>query len=198
MAVAAVVATSLAAGCSGDEPEAAPSTTTSDSPEASTGATPDLERRPLPSAAWHVVLRAGTQVPKARRSAIASGASAPVRAWVQGAFLDRPRGTKAVRRAFGGWTSEATRQALRAPRATTVAALGSRVEEVGVRRRDLIIYLFAPNGRPAGATGRLSLFLVGRTQDGQRIRARVSGALRLTKTGHGWKVYAYDLSRSTR
>lgn len=201
MTSAVVVGLLVTVGCSSEE-SAAPAQEPSPAPShsASTGRTPDLqarptEQRPPPDAPWTVELSLAGGVPQARRATLQRSVSAPVRQWADAAYVEARYPTDAFPRSFASWSGSAAAQAKDQLGTTTMGTLGNRLTDVVVGRRDLRVSVFAPRGRPSGATCRITMRLAGRDRAGKRVVVRVAGSLDLTPTERGWKVFGYDLTR---
>lgn len=185
----------LLAGCSGDEPPAGD--TPSPTPGASSPTGGD-DVAGVEDAALEVRVGAVTgELSKKRRRAVSRQVGRAVDRWYRAAWLgdDYPRGGFG-RSSFPGFTDGARRNARRDRRLTTNAALGRRIDEVRAVTRDVRVDLFAPGGRPAGATARVRLVLV--TSGDAERRVRVSGRLLLTPGKERWRIFGYDLARSDR
>ena len=73
----------------------------------------------------------------------------------------------------------------------------AKIDGVEVKKRRVAVDVFAPNGRPAGATARVAL--VFRTTGHTEKRVAVRARLFLTRGGHGhWRIFGYDVARGVR
>jgi hypothetical protein len=177
----------LLAGCTSDVPAAsgAPDTDASD-----TGATepPSLRVRA------EVTLVAGGLSPRQRRT-VARQAEATVLAYVEAAFLgDYPR-SDGFGDAFPGFTPGA-RALARKDAGVLTGRRFADAAEVTATAASAYVSVVAPDGRPVGATARVSVDLEVLPDRGEPRPVRLRGRLLLTPSADGWRVFGYDLSRS--
>ncbi|WP_166140537.1 hypothetical protein [Nocardioides ochotonae] len=186
---AAAVSAALVLGlgaCSGDDDE------------------PD-ERDSSPSAAGDAPVptrvsigRVAGELDARRRAEVKASVAEVVDGWIDAAYVggEWPRGDFAdYSDALRDFTPDTKRRAARDRRLLTNVAIGDRVESVQATRRVLQIDVLAPGGRPVGATARVLVRF--RTDGDVRRVDLVRGRLMLTPTKKGWKVFGYDVSRST-
>ena len=133
-----------------------------------------------------------------RRAQVKQSVAEVVDGWIDAAYVggEWPRGDFAdYSDALRDFTPDAKRRAAKDRALLTNVAIGDRVESVRATRRVLQVDVLAPGGRPVGATARV---LVRFRTDGDLSRVDlVRGRLLLTATKKGWKVFGYDVSRST-
>jgi hypothetical protein len=125
------------------------------------------------------------------RLRVVAAAGHAVDRWFDAAYVGQPR--PRAGNAFAGFTPGA-RTVARGDRAVlTNQALAGRVDAVTVTRRRVRVDVLAVRGRAVGLTARFDVDLA-TTGKVERTGA-VRGRLLLTPTGHGWKVFGYDVSR---
>ena len=78
----------------------------------------------------------------------------------------------------------------------TNRALGTTTRTVSARKQAAYLSVLAPYEVAAGLTARLDLEYVADRGDRPAERVAVRGRLMLTRRGHSWAIFAYDLSRS--
>ncbi len=196
-ACAATLALGLA-GCTGDDDE--PDSTTL--PSGSGGAD-------LPDAAPVQLQVKGVwgrwPGPGSKQSdQLAKRAGSAVTGWMDKAFLDLdyPTGGGSgndaqVGAAFATFTSGAAQQARRQVDLTTNVIAGRDLVDVVATRRVVRLIGYAPRGTAVGVTAAVTLVLVGADADGKKTETAVTGELYLTRVRTGWRVFGYDLQRST-
>ncbi len=180
LAGAVTVAVALvAAGCSGDsdEPSGAPST----SPTAPAEQT---------QVSWGKVTG---RLPQPARERVAATVTDLVDGWTTAAYLggDYPR--SAFTDAWPGFIPGAQQQARRDRDLMSNADIGARIDGVDLRRSTVRIDAPAVKQRPVGVTAHVALTF--RTTGDLARDVRVRGRLYLTPTDHGWKVFAYDVTK---
>jgi hypothetical protein len=180
-----------AGGCrDADDRTAAPAPSTSES--SSPAAKPVRTRTTLGTVTGRLARKDRLRVVAAAGDAVDS--------WFDAAYVGKPR--PRVGNAFAGFTvgnafagfTPGLRAEAHADRALlTNQALARQVDTVTATRRQVRVDVLAVRGRAAGVTARFVLDL---TTTGKVERTiAVRGRLLLTPTGHGWKVFGYDVSR---
>ncbi|MBD8870121.1 hypothetical protein [Nocardioides donggukensis] len=191
-AIAAAVLSIVAAGgaCAGEE-EAEPPASSSDSQE------PTAEPEPKDARLRARVGAVTGELRPERRRAVARAVGGAVDRWFEAAWLagDYPR-TKFGLGAFPGFTREAAGRARADRRLLTNRVLGGRVDDVVARRREVVVDIFSPAGRPAGATARFRMVMVTLGQAERRVAVR--GSLVLTPGPERWRITGYDVARDVR
>lgn len=125
--------------------------------------------------------------PAAKRDARRFVARA-VDAWWDAAYLHDGNGRYAY------FTPRTRRQALADSRLMTIRGLAPRSgEPPRAVRRTVVVDLLGSRGRPVAATARFRLGV--RVEADRAQLLRVTGQLQLTRTGEGWRVFAYDVAR---
>jgi hypothetical protein len=142
------------------------------------------------------VVQASKGVSREQRAALTRTIGAPIKTWVNGAFVAPDYPTSDFSAGFKSWTPKAAAQARRDGRFTTNAALGRSVVAVGVDKQVANLYVFAVHGLTGGATAGVQLRLTEEKQDGSLVHLAVSGRLYLTRTGNTWSIFGYDLKRT--
>lgn len=179
---------SLSACTGSDEPEESPPADDA-SPTALTGALTKLDR---PNAPFRVSVRALTGVDRKKRAGLKRTIGAPIRAWIDGAYLAPEPG----RSAFRTWTVRAAQLAHRNEGVTTNVALGRNLTRVIATKQSVDLYVFGTNGHPGGAAARVSFAFLGERADGTLARTQIKGQVYLTRRGAGWRIFGYDLSKT--
>ena len=134
---------------------------------------------------------------------LAKRAGSAVTQWMDKAFVDLDYPTPAgsgdaeVGAAFATFTSGAADQARRQADLTTNIPAGRDLVDAVATRRVVRLIGYAPGGTAVGATAAVELVLVGATDDGKQTETAVTGDLYLTRAKAGWRVFGYDLERST-
>ncbi|HET9842928.1 MAG TPA: hypothetical protein VFQ01_13065 [Nocardioides sp.] len=134
---------------------------------------------------------------KKHRKAVLKGVGRAVDSWLDGAFVgvSYPRGS--FKSAFAAFTKPAERDARKQPKLMTNWGLRKKIDGVEVKKRRVAVDVFAPHGRPAGATARVAL--VFRTTGHTKKRVAVHARLFLNPGGHGhWRIFGYDVARGDR
>ena len=171
-----------AGGCrDADDRTAAPAPSTSES--SSPAAKPVRTRTTLGTVTGRLARKDRLRVVAAAGDAVDS--------WFDAAYVGKPR--PRVGNAFAGFTPGLRAEAHADRALLTNQALARRVDTVTATRRQVRVDVLAVRGRAAGVTARFVLDL---TTTGKVERTiAVRGRLLLTPTGHGWKVFGYDVSR---
>ena len=134
---------------------------------------------------------------------LAKRAGSAVTQWMDKAFVDLDYPTPAgagdaeVGAAFATFTSGAADQARRQVDLTTNIPAGRDLVDAVATRRVVRLIGYAPRGTAVGATAAVELVLVGATDDGKQTETAVTGELYLTRAKAGWRVFGYDLQRSS-
>jgi hypothetical protein len=186
--VAALLVLALGAGaCSGDD-GGDEATTPSSSAATEQPAPPEVKIRS------QVGTVAG-ELPRRRRRAVARDIGRVVDRWFMAAYLggDYPR--PGFKGAWPGFTHGATVLAYRNRRLTSNSLLGTRIDGARATRKTVQLDVLSPKGKPAGATARFRL--VFRTTGDVERSVLVTGRLMLTKMRGRWKVFGFDVKRST-
>jgi hypothetical protein len=187
--VAVLLAVSVAsASCTGD-----------DAAEDPAPAPPSSSAEPEPEAAPDAALEvrvghvAGELRPQRRRS-VSRSVGRAVDRWFRAAWIAGPHPRERYgARAFPGFTDGAARSARGNKLLLTNQALAPRIDGVRVARRTVLVDLFSPAGRPAGATARFTLVLV--TSGDLERRVRVTGRMTLVPGKQRWRILGYDVAR---
>ena len=163
-----------------EAPDAGPARPTG-SPVALVHETEVRERPPEPRLRSRVTRVAG-ELSDVRRERVARQARAVVRGYLDGAFAgqDGP---------FDGFVAELRR----ATRADEQVLVGDGETEV-VRARAWFA-VAAPHGRPVGLTARLAVELA--DPDRGAAATALTGRLLMTRVEGKWRVFGYDVARST-
>ncbi|RYP86415.1 hypothetical protein EKO23_08895 [Nocardioides guangzhouensis] len=185
---AVLLALALTAGaCSGDD----------DGDEASDSPSSDATAQPAPEMKVQSrVMTVAGELSKRKRRVVARDVGAVVDRWFDAAYLggDYPR--KHIGDAWPGFTVGARRLAKRERTLTSNALLVDNIDGVEAVRKVVRVDVFSPKRRPAGATARFRL-VYDTTGDIAR-RVDVRGRLLLTRTQGRWRVFGFDMVRSTR
>ena len=190
--IAAVVMLLATVACTG-EPDAEQEPTPVE--RTTPPSTADAQRLSQPHGPLRVRLERAAGVDRSRRPLLQRSLCRPVDTWMRGGFLAGPYPRRKFAEAFAAWTPRATRLGRGDRDITTNAALGDDLVDVVADRRSARLFVFAPRGRPAGATARVRLRLTGELRDGRVVALVVAGELYLTREGRQWRVFGYDLSR---
>jgi hypothetical protein len=117
--------------------------------------------------------------------------------WIDGGFVGVGYPRKTFHSAFKAFTTPARHDAKRQRALLSNWALRKKIDGVKVRKRHVTVDVFAPHGRPAGATARVRL--VFRTTGHIHRRVVVRGRLFLNPTDHGtWQIFGYDVARGAK
>ena len=106
-------------------------------------------------------------------------------------------GPRGIDGAFATFTSGAGRDARRQDHLTTAVDIGADLVDVVPTRRTVQLVAFAPDGRAVGASAVVQLVLLGVRANSEEVEVAMTGDLYLTRPGHTWQVFGYDLRRST-
>lgn len=190
----AVVLLLVSVACTGDDPRKVQPRS---SPQERTTApsTAAAHRLSEPNAPLQVRLERASGVDRSRRPTLQRALTRPVERWMRGGFVAGPYPRRKFAAAFASWTPRAARLARGDRDITTNAALGADLVDVVADRRSARLFVFASQGRPAGATARVRLRLTGELRDGSVVSVVVAGELWLTRDGRHWRVFGYDLTR---
>lgn len=189
MVVGAALLVAALGACTSD-PQPKPSGAPSPS-ETSTGAS--LPR----SAPFNIAYRDHTgKLPRAKRARVLRSVTRPVRAWVNGGFVDGPWPRKRFQSAFGPFSGDAAKTARRQARLLTLQPEGRSLVDVAPQRRKVRVSVTAIRGRAVGATASVDMGVYGLDDQGQRSLVNVRGDLYLTPAGSkGWQIFGYDIDR---
>ncbi|NPC96144.1 hypothetical protein [Nocardioides sp. zg-DK7169] len=171
---------------------------TGDDDDAPSGEEASPEASAAPLATRVSVGQVAGELSPQRRAQAKQAVADVVDGWIDAAYVggEWPReGFAAYTDALRDFTPDARRRAARDRGLLTNVAIGDRVESVRASRRVLQIDVLGAGGKPVGATARIGLRF--RTDGEVRRVDVVSGRLMLTPTKKGWKVFGYDVSRST-
>ena len=140
------------------------------------------------------VSRVHGQLSPARRQELERDAGRLVADYLAAAYLhERP--AAGYRGSFPGFTTGARALALEDVEISSDAAF-AEAEEIRSQGAVAFLSVVAPEGRPVGATARVSLDLA--VLDGDRDRrVEVRGRLLLSPAGDGWRIFGFDLSLDT-
>lgn len=175
----------VATACSGSDDDP-------DKPEEAASSSPAEPAVPLQARVGKVT---GKVKPKARKKAVAS-VGATVDRWFEAAWVGGEFPRTSVKGSWPGFTKELTRSARKDRAMTTNAALARRIDGVRVVRRAVAVDLLAGPARVVGATARFRLIFD--TQGERERRVLVTGHLSLSPARSRWRVFGYDVARSTR
>ena len=190
MLVAFALAVGGCSSSSSSEPEAGP---TSSSPSGVGGARP-VESKVLLGRVAGNLHQPNRKVFQKHRKRVLQRVGAAVDTWIDGGFVgvDYPR--KHFNSAFEAFTGPAAHDAHGQLALMTNWSLRRKIDGVHVKKRTVIVDVFAPHGRPAGATARVRL--VFKTTGHKDTRVTVHGRLFLSPDGHGsWRIFGYDVSQ---
>jgi len=135
----------------------------------------------------------GQRVFKKHRKAVLREVGAAVDTWLDGGFVgvDYPRDS--FDQAFTAFTGPARSDAEKQKSLMTNWRLRSRIEEVTVRKRQVVVDVLAPRGHAVAATARVRLVFT--TAGDTQRRVVVAGRLFLTPDGRSWHIFGYDVSQ---
>lgn len=165
-------------------------------PAGSVGSAPTLEPKPVPLRV-DVVRVVGGRLKEPGRQRIEQPAGKVIGAYLEAAYLgEYPR--RQFRDAFAYFTPGAAVQARRDRELLTNAGAGAATEAVVARsnqaRLDVLLY----NDRVVGMTARLFVEFVQERVEAPDVRVRVRGRLMLQRAGRSYRIFGYDINRSTR
>jgi hypothetical protein len=161
---------------------------------ASTGPSTKLTKPNAPLEVSIGAMKGGVQ--KSRRDGIRHAAAKPIERWMQAAFLAGTYPHSSFPHAFAGWTAQAARLAMRDKGLTTNASLGRELVGISADHRIARLYVFAVRGVTGGATANVRMRLTGEKSNGNLTTFVISGSLDLTRKGHTWRIFGYDLDRT--
>jgi hypothetical protein len=174
---------------SGDEePPTPPETTT-----ASTAPTLTVRHSPLK-------LRVNSvrgELRPAARAQLRARLGRAIGTWMETGFVAGEHPRRDFSSAFASYTPRAAALARRQRAVTTNVTLAPELVEAVPTGRVANVSALAVGGRVVGATAQVLLVLVGARDDGTQVELAVRGRLDLTPTAQGWKVFGFDLTRST-
>ena len=128
------------------------------------------------------------------RTRLLKRVGAAVDSWIDGGFVGVAYPRKSFPAAFTAFTGPAKHDARHQQRLLTNWTLRKRIDGVEVRKRQIVVDVLAPHGRPAGATARVRLVFT--TTGGPDKRVQVRGRLFLVPDGTGsWRIFGYDVSQ---
>jgi hypothetical protein len=187
------VALALAvAGCSSSsssQPSAAPTTSAS----VGGGAEPVASKVVLGRVAGNLH-QPNKRVFGKHRTRVLTRVGRAVDTWIDGGFVGVPYPRKTFPRAFAAFTKPAKHDARGQRGLMTNWALRTKIDGVDVKKREIVVDVFAPHGRPAGATARVTLVFT--TTGDKHRRVTVHGRLFLNPDDHGsWRIFGYDVSQ---
>jgi hypothetical protein len=134
---------------------------------------------------------------KKHRKAVLKGVGRSVDSWIDGGFVGVGYPRDSFKSAFAAFTKPAERDARKQPKLMTNWGLRKKIDGVEIKKRRVVVDVFAPHGRPAGATARVAL--VFKTTGHTRKRVAVHARLFLSPGGHGhWRIFGYDVARGVR
>jgi hypothetical protein len=194
IAAAALVALALAAGgCSSSSdsssPDAGPTTGGSDAG----GPRPVASKVVLGRVAGNLH-QPNKRIFKKHRKHTLEKVGRAVDTWIDGGFVAVRYPRIDLGSAFRAFTAPATHDAKKQRALMTNWDLRKRIDGVEVKKRHVTVDVFAPHGRPAGATARVAL--VFRTTGDVTKRVAVHGRLFLNPDDHGsWRIFGYDVAR---
>jgi hypothetical protein len=181
----------LSLGACTDEPEAQPSPPPSPT---ATEQAPALRQRPAPYAVRFG--KVAGHLPQGRRGQILRALARPVRAWVDGGFVQGPWPRRRFRAAFAPFGQDIAARARRDAGLLTLYAEGRSLVEVVPQQRRIAVSVTTARRRVVGATARVNLRVLGVDRRGRETRVSLRGDVYLTRTGeHGWQIFGYDLDR---
>lgn len=156
-----------------------------------------LEPKPV-SAKVRVTRVAGRLKPK-DQEALAHNVGKVVSGYFDDAFLGGSYPRSDFGNAFRTFSKGAQRQAKDAKNLLTNLSLGPTTESVVPRRQTAYLAVLAPHKVAAGVTARVDLRFVAERGEHADKSVIVRGRLMLTrKKGGGWKIFGFDLTRSTK
>lgn len=193
----AATATSLLLVLTGCTSGSGPDDASSPVPSRSVRPGTTLEAKPVPLEV-EVAAVAGGKLRGEKRARLKRRVTRLLETYVDAAFLgDYPRTD--FDGAFAVFTRGAARQARGDRDLLTNHAVGDDLARVVPRRQTARLYVLRPYRRPVGLTARIRLVLDEQHSDGALRRATVRGRLVMKSNSPGsWKVFAYDVSRSSR
>jgi hypothetical protein len=120
-----------------------------------------------------------------------------VQRWFNAAYVAGEYPRKDFADAFPGFTRAAGDEARRDRKLMSNADIGARISDVTPTRSRVWIDVLSPNKRAVGVTARFELRF--RTEGDLTRKVVVRGRLLMTRhQGSGWRIFAYDVSKSAR
>ena len=117
--------------------------------------------------------------------------------WIDGGFVGVTYPRSDFNSAFAAFTKPAKHEARQQMQLMTNWKLRTKIDGVVVKKRKVTVDVFAPHGRPAGATARVGLVFTTTGDTTQRVT--VTGRLFLSPDDHGsWRVFGYDVSNGSK
>ena len=190
----------LAAGCTGgaSQPGAGPGPSRGpvESPSVSAGSPSTMRARPAPLKV--VVTRVSGRLSPQARHALEGNVKAVLARYLDAAYLGGTYPRSDFSAAYASFTPAVRAQARHDGWLLTNRSLGPTAQAVVARKQAAYLSVLAPYSVAAGLTARLHLeYVVDRGARPAR-QVTVTGRLMLTRHGHGWAIFAYDVSRSVR
>lgn len=186
-ALATAVALSLT-GCSGGDDTSSPPSDASES-LAEPGDAPTLQVKPV-TASGRLVGR----LPRKERQRVERAVSRVAVRWLEAAYVGGRYPRRSFRHAFPGFTPGARRAARADLGLLTNARIAGRIAAVTPTAIRVRVDLLAVDGRAVSGTAHVLLRY--RTEGKLERRYRVAGRLMVTRHGHGWQVFGYDIARA--
>jgi len=195
------------AACSHDEqapaPTATPTATASTKPTVMSTKTPKHTPTPRPTRTRTSSVRLtstvhGDGLSASERKRVRAGVTRAVRSWLRGGFLAGPFPQHGYPHAFDAFTPGARAAAKKKASAMTNGARGRKVQSMRATTARSVATVWAPDGKPAGASARVQLVAVAQLTGGKQRTVSVSGTLDLTPTGAGWKIFGFDIDTTAR
>jgi hypothetical protein len=156
-----------------------------------------LEAKPVPLRV-NVVRVIGGRLKEPGRRRIEQRAAKVIGSYLGAAYLGGEYPRRQFPDAFAYFTPGAAVQARRDRALLTNAGAGALTESVLTRtaraRLDVLVY----NNRVVGMTARLFVEFVQDRIDAPDVRVRVRGRLMLQRAGRSYRIFGYDINRSTR
>jgi hypothetical protein len=119
---------------------------------------------------------------------------AAVDTWIDGGFVGVGYPRDGFGSAFRDFTAPARHDAAKQKRLMTNWDLRKKIDGVEVHKRKVTVDVFAPHGRPAGATARVALVFTTTGDTHQRVE--IHGRLFLSPDDRGtWRVFGYDVTK---
>ena len=202
VAACLVLATSACTGDDADPSDSSDPSGMSD-PVASSEPAPSLQQEPAPQKVTvrRVWGRWPGGVQSARTRHVVRQAGGAVTGWMNGGYVGvayPAEGQDSFDGAFATFTPGAAREAEGQDGLTINTELAADLVDTVPTRRRVSMAVYAPHGRAVGATASVQLVLLGLRTDGNRVETAVTGDLYLTRpAGQPWRVFGYDLQRST-
>lgn len=139
------------------------------------------------------IARLTGRLPVAKRRTLTAAVQKTIDGWWDAAYLgDYPRTSFS----WPGFTRGARAQAQHDAALTSNKPVGSTIDGVTPKRRDVRLDVLAVKRRPVGVTARIALRFATTGDDPQDVAVR--GQVYLTPTKSGWRVFGYDLTKGSR